>query len=109
MSACRSSGDRLCRFRALAALVHVDESDVTAAAVRDVAVERVVGEIRFCADEPAERRELPFEHLIPGTKPGQLACGASPEVVRMGQSLLNPLSNDRRDDAHRSLPGETKS
>ena len=68
--------------RAVAAFVEVDERRVTAAAVADVMIQRVVGEVGLRADKPAERRRVPLEDAIPAPEPGQLARPRAPRSPR---------------------------
>ena len=60
-----------CKRLFLAALVEVDQRRVRTAAVGDVVIERVIGEVCVRADEPAERREGPFERAVPLPEPRQ--------------------------------------
>ncbi len=82
--------------RAVAALVEVDERRVTAASGGDVTIERVMGEVRLRADEPAERRRLPFEDTVPGPEPWQLFRRACPEAF--GVARARPGSSVGRRD-----------
>ena len=88
--------------RPLAAFVEVDEGRVAAAAVRDVVVEGVAGEVGLGADEPAERRRRPLEDAVPGPEPRQLARGALPEPLRVAAPVLDPAIDDRRDQGARA-------
>ena len=89
---------------AFAALVHVDERGMAAAAVRDVSIEGVVREVRLGADEPAKRGEGPLEDAVPRTKPGQFTRGARPERFRVPEPALDPFLHDGRHDTHIRLP-----
>ncbi len=63
----------------LAGLAFPDERGFVAARPRQMAVERVVGEIGRSADEPLRVRRLPLESPAPRLEPVQLARGGGPE------------------------------
>ena len=87
---------------ALAALVRVDERGVPCPAAPHVAVERVPGEVRPPAHEPAELREAPLEHVLPALEPGQVLGGAGPEAFRVLASRGDPAADDRVHEVHGS-------
>ena len=85
-------------FEPLAALVDVDQRGVPAAAAGDVMIERVVTEVGFGANEPAERGRRPLEHLVPRAEPRQLTGRAIPEGVRIAPRVIDPALDDRGDE-----------
>src|SRR5207244_10832665 len=91
--------------RAAAPLVLGDQGAVTAPAAGDVVVEAAVGEIGLAADEPAEARPAPVEHLVPAPEPGQRLGGPGPERVGLLERLALPAADDRVDQIHDPASG----
>src|SRR5262245_2629957 len=85
----------------LAALVEVDECGVCAASVGDVVIERVIGEVRLCATEPAEGGKRPLERAVPVSEPGQRLRRSLPEAFGIAQAFVNKLLNSWRHNTHR--------
>jgi hypothetical protein len=76
---------------AFAALVEVDESGATAAAVEDVTIDGVVAEIGLAAGEPAKRRRIPLEDAVPPAEPPDILRRARPQRV----GVARPSSSQR--------------
>src|SRR5580765_3424509 len=70
-------------------------------------VERVMAEICFGADEPAEGRRRPLEDLVPGSKPRKGASGSIPERVRVASRVVEPPLNGRSDEARGTHEAES--
>ena len=87
----------------LAALVEVDQRRVRAAAVGDVVVERVVGEVGLRADEPAECREGPLERAVPLPEPRQASGRARPEAFGIAKPIIEKFAE------RLASPSETES
>jgi hypothetical protein len=54
----------------------------------DVAIEAVVAQVEFAADEPLGPGQIPLEDLVPGLEPVQLAGHAGPECLGIVNGLL---------------------
>jgi hypothetical protein len=89
---------------ALTTLVDIDECGMIASPAVNVLIERVVGEIRLRADEPAKCWIGPLEDAIPGSKPRQLARCLGPEGLRIAEAAVEPLLNNGGHHTHTRLP-----
>ncbi len=89
---------------ALAAFVDADQRRAPALPREHMTIDRVVAEIGFRSEKPTERRRLPLEDAVPGTKPRQLGRGPSPERVRIPESVLDPPANRGSDRTQNHEP-----
>ena len=61
----------------------------------DVTVDRVIGEVGFSADEPAERRRIRLVDFVPRSEPVQLARSPFPEGDGIASPVFDPALNYR--------------
>ncbi len=65
-----------------------DQRGLVAACAEGVAIDAVVAQVGFAADEPLGHGEIPVEHFIPGLEPVQLFGGFGPEGFGVFDGLL---------------------
>ena len=86
---------RVGEYHTVAAFVEIHKGSPATLAFGDVTVDRVIGEVGFSADEPAERRRIRLVDFVPRAEPVQLARSPFPEGDGIASPVFDPSLNFR--------------